>query len=181
MWKKEKVCTIPNLLSVVRIALIPWIIKLYCVDAAYTTALLVLILSGITDVADGIIARKCNMISDLGKILDPVADKLTQMATLLCLLTRYPHMWMPLGLLTVKELFTGIMGLLAIHKTGQIIGADWHGKVCTVLLYAVMGVHMLWSSIPMGLSHGMVWLCMGVMVLSGVLYGCRNVKQLSTG
>ena len=149
-------------------------------DAAYGKTLLVLILSGITDVADGIIARKFNMISDLGKILDPIADKLTQMATLLCLLTRFPHMWMPLALLTVKELLTGIMSILAVRKTGRVDGADWHGKVCTVLLYGVMGLHMLWANIPMALSHGLMWLCMGVMILSGALYGYRHVKQIST-
>ena len=178
MWKKEQVFTIPNLLSLLRIALIPLIIKLYWVDGAYTKALLVLILSGITDVADGIIARKFHMVSDLGKILDPIADKLTQMATLLCLLTRFPYMWMPLALLTVKELFTGILGFFAIRKSGHVVGADWHGKVCTVLLYSVMGVHMLWSAIPVGLSQSLVGLCMGIMILSGVLYGLRNLKQL---
>lgn len=178
MWKKENVFTVPNLLSLLRIALIPVIIKLYWVDAAYTKALVVLILSGITDVADGIIARKFNMISDLGKILDPIADKLTQMATLVCLLKRFPYMWMPLCLLTVKELFTGIMGFVAIRKTGQVVGADWHGKVCTVLLYTVMGLHMLWINIPTGISQMLVGACMAIMVLSGVLYGCRNVKQI---
>ena len=181
MWKKENVFTVPNLLSLLRIALIPVIIKLYWVDAAYTKALVVLILSGITDVADGIIARKFNMISDLGKILDPIADKLTQMATLVCLLKRFPYMWMPLSLLAVKELSTGIMGLLAVRKTGQVIGADWHGKVCTVLLYTVMGLHMLWIHIPTRFSQALVGICMGIMVLSGVLYSCRNIKQIRVG
>ena len=178
MWKKEQVFTLPNLLSLLRIALIPLIIKLYWVDEAYTTALLVLILSGITDVADGMIARKFHMVSDLGKILDPIADKLTQMATLICLLTRFPYMWMPLALLTVKEFFTGILGFFAIRKSGHVIGADWHGKVCTVVLYSVMGLHMLWSNIPVGFSRSLVWLCMCVMALSGVLYGFRNLNQL---
>ena len=178
MKHKEKIFTVPNLLSLFRIALIPVIVKFYCVDKAYHWALLVLILSGLTDVADGIIARKFDLISDLGKILDPVADKLTQMATLVCLLTRFPHMWMPLGLLTVKEVFTGIMGLYAIKKSGEVQGADWHGKVCTVLLYGVMGLHILWGGIPMVLSKLLMGLCVTVMLFSGLMYWYRNFKQI---
>ena len=178
MQRNEKIFTLPNLLSLFLIALIPMIIKLYCVDKSYHWALLVLILSGITDVADGIIARKFDMVSDLGKILDPVADKLTQMATLVCLLTRFPYVWIPLALLTVKELSAGIMGLCAIQKSGEVKGADWHGKVCTVMLYAAMGLHILWSGIPLVLSKLLMSLCMATMVLSGVLYWYRNFKQI---
>ena len=97
-----------------------------------------LALSGISDTADGYIARRFNMVSDLGKIIDPVADKLTQAAMLLCLLTRYPLMLLPLLLLTFKEISTGIMSLIVIRKTGLVMSADWHGKVTTGLLYAMM-------------------------------------------
>lgn len=178
MKLKGKILTVPNLLSLFRIALIPVIVKLYRVDGAYLAALLVLILSGLTDVADGIIARKWNLVSDLGKILDPIADKLTQMAMLACLLNRFPHMWLPLGLLIVKEFLTGIMGLRAIRKSGEVKGADWHGKVCTVLLYTVMGLHLLWSGIPMLLSKVLMSLCVAVMLFSGLMYWYRNFKQI---
>lgn len=178
MKNKHQIFTIPNLLSFFRLLLIPVIVWLYCEKQAYGLTLAVLILSGVTDIADGFIARRWNLISDFGKALDPVADKLTQIATLWCLLSRFPYMWLPLIVLMVKEVFTGIMGLVAIKKSGQVKGADWHGKVCTALLYATMGLHILWSNIPAGLSMFLMLLCMAVMLLSGILYWYRNLKQI---
>ena len=178
MVKKQRIFTVPNLLSFFRLLLIPQIVWLYGTRQAYTQALLVLILSGLTDVADGIIARKFDLVSDFGKALDPIADKLTQIATLWCLVTRFPHMWLPLSVLMVKELFTGAMSLYAVKKSGEVKGADWHGKLCTVLLYGAIGLHMLWSGIPMVLSKLLMLLCMAVMCLSGVLYWYRNFKQI---
>lgn len=72
--KKENILTIPNLLSLIRILLIPFIIWLYCAQKAYLHTIIVIALSGFTDIIDGKIARKFNMVSDVGKVLDPVAD-----------------------------------------------------------------------------------------------------------
>ena len=124
--KQNKVFTIPNLLSFFRLLLIPVIVWLYRREQNHLLALLVLMLSGATDLADGYIARRWDLVSDLGKALDPIADKLTQIATLWCLLERFPHMCLPLAVLTVKEVFTGTMSLYAVKKSGQVIGADWH-------------------------------------------------------
>ena len=178
MPKKQNVFTVPNLLSVVRILLIPVIVWLYCVRKAYGLTALVLVLSALTDIADGIIARRWNLISDLGKALDPIADKLTQIATMWCLLSRFSYLWLPLALLMFKEIFTGAMSLYAVKKSGVVQGADWHGKLCTVLLYGTMGVHILWGSIPVFLSKLMMLVCMLVMCFSGLLYWYRNFKQI---
>ena len=88
----------------------------------------ILLLSGLTDIADGFIARRFHMISNLGKILDPVADKLTQATMLLCLFTRFPHMILPLVLMAFKELYMAVSGCLIMKKTGKVTGADWHGN-----------------------------------------------------
>ena len=178
MVKKQQILTVPNLLSFFRLLLIPVIVWLYCTKQAYGMALAVLILSGLTDVADGIIARKFDLVSDFGKVLDPIADKLNQIATMGCLISRFHHMLLPLGILVVKEVFTGIMGLYAVKKSGEVKGADWHGKLCTVLLYGAIGLHMLWSSIPIILSKLLMGLCVAVMCLSGILYWYRNFKQI---
>ena len=85
---QKKIITIPNILSFFRLCLIPVIIWLYTVEKNDAAAGAVLILSGATDVADGFIARHFHMISDLGKVLDPIADKLTQAAMLFSLCTR---------------------------------------------------------------------------------------------
>ena len=113
---QSKILTIPNLLSFFRLCLIPVFMWLYCVERNYLWTGIILIISGLTDTVDGIIARKFNMISDLGKVLDPIADKVTQAAMLFCLLTRFPLMIAPLALMVVKEFFMGVTGLLVIQK-----------------------------------------------------------------
>ena len=177
---KHKIITIPNMISFFRLCLIPLILWQYVGEKNYCNALYLLVLSGLTDIVDGIIARKFHMISDLGKALDPVADKLTQIAVLFCLVTRFPPMWIPLVLLLVKELFAGITGLMMV-KRGTVIGADWHGKVTTVLLYGTMLAHLAWVNIPPVVSHILVILCTGMLLLSGILYGVRNLRFLSSG
>ena len=172
IWKN--CITIPNMLSVFRLILIPFFVYAYCVEQNFwkTAALLAL---------SGYIARRFNMVSDLGKIIDPVADKLTQAAMLLCLLTRYPLMLLPLLLLTFKEISTGIMSLIVIRKTGLVMSADWHGKVTTGLLYTMMLTHIIWYRIPASVSNAMIAVCTAMMLLSFVLYIIRNAKALKAG
>ena len=175
---KDKILTIPNLLSFFRLCLIPVMIWLYMVQENYGLTTLVLLVSGITDVVDGIIARKYNMVSDFGKAFDPVADKLTQVAVMFCLVTRFPWMILPLVLLVIKELFTGITSLLTIRKTGKVEGAVWHGKITTVLLYTMMGIHLIWFHIPPLVSGFLIGISTGMMLLSAVGYAMRNFRML---
>lgn len=177
---KNKILTIPNVLSFFRMCLIPMIIWQYVGKQNYLMALYLLALSGLTDIADGIIARNFNMVSDFGKAFDPVADKLTQIAMLFCLVTRFHMMWLPLILLIVKEIFAGITGLMMV-KQGIVIGADWHGKVTTVLLYGTMLIHLAWVNITPAVSYILIGACTTMIVLSGILYGIRNLKCLRSG
>lgn len=176
---QNKILTIPNLLSFFRLCLIPVMIWLYIGKENYFLTTVVLFLSGVTDIADGIIARKWNMVSDFGKAFDPVADKLTQLAMMICLVTRFPWMMLPLVILVVKECFTGITSLLAIHKTGKVEGAVWHGKITTTLLYAVMAIHLIWFNISPVVSGILIGLSAGMMLLSAVGYGIRNFRLLA--
>lgn len=175
---QKKIITIPNILSFFRLCLIPVIIWLYCYKDEYLGALLVLALSGFTDIADGFIARKWNMISDFGKAFDPVADKLTQMGVLICLITQFPHMMNALILLIIKEVCSGITSLIAIKKTNCVMGAAWHGKLTTVSLYLMMAVHLLWYGIPYATSLLLVGICIGIMLMSFILYTVRNIKAI---
>ena len=178
---QKKIITIPNILSFFRLCLIPIIVWLYSFKQDHFMTLLVLVLSGGTDIADGIIARKCNMISDFGKALDPVADKLTQMAMLFCLVSRFPYMIFPLVLLVVKEVFTGITALVSIKKTNTVKGAVWHGKLTTVTLYAMMAIHIVWYNIPRTLSLVSVGICIGIMLMSFIMYVIRNYTAIKKG
>ncbi len=178
---QKKILTIPNVLSFLRLCLIPVIVWLYNYRQDYLLTLLVLLLSGVTDIIDGIIARKFNMVSDFGKAFDPVADKLTQMAMLFCLVSRFPHMVIPLVLLVVKEVFTGITALISIKKTSTVKGAVWHGKLTTVYLYSMMALHLLWYNIPKTISLILIGVCIGIMLMSFIMYATQNIKAIRKG
>ena len=175
---ENRIITIPNLLSAFRLVLIPVFIWTYCVRKEYLTTAGLLFLSGLTDLADGYIARRFHMVSNLGKMLDPVADKLTQGAMLVCLVTRFPMMWFPLGLLAVKETTVGISSLLVIRKSGVVTGAVWHGKVTTTLLYTMIVIHLIWYQIPGGVSSVIIAICLIMMLVSWGLYAGHNIKVL---
>lgn len=176
---RKQILTIPNLLSLLRLCMIPLIIWLYCSRKNYALTAVVLVLSGITDTIDGFIARRFNMVTDIGKALDPIADKLTQASVMFCLLTRFRMMLIPLLLLIFKELCNGIMSLVVIKKTGKVCGADWHGKVCTWLLYAMMFLHIVWFDIPREWSTVLISICVIMMTVSFGLYMIRNYKMLT--
>ena len=178
MDTKKKILTIPNVLSMIRIAMIPVIVWLYVVEKHYGWAGGLLIFSGVTDVVDGFIARHFHMISDLGKMLDPIADKLTQATMLVCLLMRFPLMALPLAMMVLKETFMSVTGLLVIRRTGVVISADWHGKAATVLLYATMVIHIFWENISESQSALFIGATMVMIAISFFLYGKDNVNAL---
>lgn len=170
--------TIPNLLSLFRLGLIPSFVRLYTVHDAPLWGCGVLLLSGATDILDGYIARRFDMTSDVGKILDPVADKLTQAATLLCLAGKYPLMLMPLLLLFIKELVGGLLCFMAIKSSGEIQSSHWHGKLNTVLLYTMLILHLLWPDLPAALSAVSIGICVGMMMFSALMYAVGNIALL---
>ena len=136
-WKKE-LFTIPNLLSIFRMALIPVYMVIYLnasENIHYYVAAAILAVSCLTDLIDGKIARKFNMISTVGKFLDPLADKATQFALILCLSMRYPILWYLLGLFVVKELFQLFALAIAFKKGKMLDGALPSGKICTTILF----------------------------------------------
>ena len=179
--RKNQWLTIPNLLSLFRLMLIPLIVWLYCLKHEYYYATAVLLLSGVTDIVDGYIARKFNMVSDIGKVLDPIADKLTQANVLICLGIRYPILLLLVVIMTVKEAVSGLMSLSAIRKTKEIKGADWHGKATTCLIYFTILLHLLWIDIPYSVTVTATVLCSAFMVLSFTLYFHRNVIMIKRG
>ena len=139
-WKKE-VFTIPNLLSTFRLLLIPVYIHFYRNAARqedYFLAGGILALSCLTDLVDGKIARHFNMITNVGKILDPLADKLTQLVLTICLSMRYPILRPVLVLFLVKEFFQLFAAIINFRKGKALDGALMAGKVCTTVLFISM-------------------------------------------
>ena len=122
IWKN--CITIPNMLSVFRLILIPFFVYAYCVEQNF---------------------------------------------------------WKTAALLALSGISTGIMSLIVIRKTGLVMSADWHGKVTTGLLYAMMLTHIIWYRIPVSVSNAMIAVCTAMMLLSFVLYIIRNAKALKAG
>lgn len=136
-WKKE-IFTIPNLLSLFRLALIPLYVVIYLnarSNTDYYLAAAILAVSCLTDLIDGQIARRFNMISTVGKILDPLADKVTQFTMVICLSIKYPILWFLVILIFIKEIFQLTAGLLRLRKGKMLKGAQITGKVCTTVLF----------------------------------------------
>lgn len=167
---KKDILTIPNFLSLFRILLIPLIVVLYCHYELHLAAVGVIALSALTDIVDGKIARHFNMVSDFGKFLDPVADKLTQAALMLCLVSRYPAMLALFLLMAVREAVQFFLGLAALKATDNLNSAQWYGKVSTVVIYAVMIVLFLFPAIPNAVAYVLMILCAVVLVSSMILY-----------
>ncbi len=132
-WKKD-VFTIPNMLSLFRLALIPVYVIIY-LNGDYYIAGSILAVSCLTDMIDGQIARRFNMISTVGKVLDPLADKLTQFTMVICLAIRHAVLWLVVGLIFVKEIFQLVAGIIRFRKGRMLKGALISGKVCTTVLF----------------------------------------------
>ena len=136
-WKNE-IFTIPNMLSLFRLVLIPVYVVIYLNAATameYMLAGSILAASCLTDVVDGQIARHFNMISTIGKILDPLADKVTQFSLIVCLVIKYPVLIPLMVLFFIKEVFQLVAGLLTLRKGQMLTGALITGKISTAVLF----------------------------------------------
>ena len=131
--------TIPNWLCFFRIACIPVFTTLF-IKGMYIPAFIIMIVAALSDVFDGKIARKYNMVSNLGKILDPIADKLSQMAIVIILIVKFwdGYLRYILFLFIVKELLMICGGALLMSKGLRPVAAEVWGKAATVVFYTFM-------------------------------------------
>lgn len=149
-WKRE-ILTVPNLLSLFRLVLIPVYIHLYLnahTSKDYLSSGLILAISCLSDMIDGRIARSFGMISNVGKVLDPFADKATQLALTLCLSRNHPVLRPVLVLFVVKECFQLIACILFFHNGKVLPGALPAGKICTTVLFISLILMVLFPLLP---------------------------------
>lgn len=133
---KKEIFTIPNILCYIRFLLVPLFLYYY-MQGDYVLSSCIILIGSITDFLDGYIARHYNMVTQLGKAIDPLADKVMQLAIAIALASRYPMMIMLLILFVVKELFQGICCLVGLKKHRRMDGAMWFGKVSTAVFYVL--------------------------------------------
>ena len=191
----EGAMTIPNLLSVIRIILIPVFLVLF-LKGSYLAAVIILGISGLTDLFDGKIARAFNQVSNLGKLLDPIADKLTQI-TLAIAYFFYFHAsddallrgasWL-FWAFVLKELLMLIGGVLLLTHDITPQAAIMYGKVATVAYYVVMillllfspgfGVFHNWFTLPSVAIIILVLISVVLTIIAFFAYAPDAVRQL---
>lgn len=138
-----KLKNIPNILSVIRICLVFVFVALFFTQEKPYAALITFLVAGATDVVDGYLARRNNWVTNLGKILDPFADKLMQCTVLVCLyIKNYIPLWFVLPFIG-KELFSLIIGFVVIKRRSVAIVSKWYGKFTVCLFYATIAISMI--------------------------------------
>jgi cardiolipin synthase len=170
---KKEIVTIPNLLSLFRILLIPIYVGIYLhakEPKDYILSAVILAVSALTDMMDGLIARRCHMISRVGKILDPLADKATQGILMICLAIRYPEIWYMFGLFLIKEGFMIIVGFINMRRGRMLKGALFAGKVCTTVLFLALIVLIVYPDMPPRTLHILMAVCIAFMLFSFSMY-----------
>lgn len=122
------------MLTVLRFILVP-IFGYYLYKQDYLASVILFTVSGVTDVLDGYIARKYNLVTSWGKIADPLADKLTQVTALVFLAINQIIPLFVVIIVMAKELLIGVGSLLLYKKSNFIVSANWYGKLATVIFY----------------------------------------------
>lgn len=165
---------VPNLLTILRFLLIP-IIVIACVQGDYILAIVVLTVSGITDILDGTIARKYNLISDFGKLMDPLADKATQISLLTTLFIKgVIPIWI-LAVVVLKE-FCMVSGASFLYGKELVVSSKWYGKLATVLFYAAMVISLLLEQIGESTSS----LIKAIGVADNILYYLAVITTIAS-
>lgn len=171
-WKKD-LFTIPNLLSLFRLVLIPVYVVIYLNaqdDTDHYIAAGILAVSCLTDAIDGKIARHFNMISTVGKILDPIADKATQFTLIVCLAIRNPVLWILVCLFFIKECFQLIAGLMTLRKGQMLSGALISGKICTTVLFVSLIVLVMMPQLSEAVIFAITTLDCVVVLIAFICY-----------
>lgn len=167
----KKIFTIPNIISLFRLILIPFFVFFYFKDNVENHlfgAIFIVVLSGFSDVVDGFIARNFNMVSDFGKILDPIADKLTQAVVLLCLAIKHTALIPMFVVLFLKELLTMFAAIQLLSTGTKPISSKWWGKLTTVVIFVttIYAVIMDICAVPVYVLYALILLSIGCMALS---------------
>ena len=174
----NQIFTIPNILSFIRILMIPFIVVLYCTYHNYIWASILILISALTDVVDGFIARKFNMVSDFGKFIDPVADKLTQVAMVACI--AFTHVWMIsiIAIIIIKDIMQFILGYTLFKRKEVVNSAKWYGKLCTVVIYLSMFIIFMFPDLSLEYIVLIGAICFIVILIAFILYCKFYYSQL---
>lgn len=163
---------VPNLLSLMRLGLVPvfaWVFFSPIPNARYWAAG-IYALAFLTDILDGYIARRFHMVTPLGRVLDPMADKLMTFAVILCICIAGIIPKWAVVIFFCKELILGVGGLILFHNTKDVIPANWLGKASTGVFFLVLGVLVLFPDIPQSVAVALISVALALAVVALLRY-----------
>ena len=172
--------TIPNLLSLLRLALVPVFALVYfsCAPNAHLWSAVLYLAAFVTDVADGWIARRFSQITRLGRILDPMADKLMTFIVILCLTADGVIPVWAVVIFFCKEMAMAIGGYLMYRARGDVISSNWLGKSATGVFFVVCAALVLFPAIPRPWAVRMISAALVLTVAAFFSYLYQFVKGL---
>lgn len=169
----KEVCSIPNILCYIRILLIPLFIWRYMTATTFLDCYIaagIIILSGLTDFLDGFIARRFNQITELGKVIDPLADKLTQAAIAFVLIFRFQWMFLLLSIFVIKEITMAVTCFVLYKKGKKLDGALWYGKVTTAIFYFTMTVIIALPNLDLVIVNTFIMITTVMLLFAFLMY-----------
>lgn len=172
-FSKKDFFTIPNIMSYFRILCVPAFVLVYINSttlSGHIWSIVIVAVSALTDIFDGFVARHTGQVTDLGKILDPIADKAMQFAMMFCVVIKYHWVALLLIIYAAKEIISLIFSGYLFTKNKNIGGAMWCGKICTVILYGVMLAFIVFPEIPAPVDTILVGFSAAFMLLAFVVY-----------
>lgn len=160
---------IPNILTTIRLIIIPFFAYSVLTEKNMWISVSLFLLSGITDIVDGWIARKFNMITDVGSVYDPLVDKLMQITAVVCLaITEIIPMWV-IWFVFIKE-FTMIVTGSILYIKKIVVHSNWYGKAATVFFYTVIFILIVFEDISEAAKNSLLGVLVGVLVIAAIGY-----------
>lgn len=174
MLSKKELFSIPNILCYFRILLVPVFVYVYFVvevGGNHLISAIILFVSSISDFLDGFIARKFNMITELGKFIDPVADKLTQIVVAVVLMYTYPaYVWL-VTIIVLKDGMLLFAGWYIFKKTGRHLAqAELPGKIATAVFF-IVSTSLIAFVVPECIASFMIYTTIVLMAIAMGYYG----------
>lgn len=183
IMKKREWINVPNTLTSIRILLSPAVLAAYFTKSAKRGMyfLWLVLAAGITDCLDGFFARKLNQVTKLGKILDPIADKLMMATLLFCLACSGYISWALLIIIIVKELYMAVGAGICL-KRNLTVASDLYGKIATLLFYPSVLLTWPWhrSALAAKIGSVMLWAAIIMSVIASAHYTLESLKQWKT-
>lgn len=166
---------LPNYLTILRLILVPIIFTLI-IKEYYLYAFVVFVIANATDVLDGRIARKYNLITDFGKLLDPLADKITQISTVLALIIKGIIPFWILIVLTTKELIMIIVAFTLYKNKDVTVYSKWYGKAATILFFIAIVFSLLSNTFEefTSITIYLFYVAIAMTLFAGIMYA-KNI------